>query len=225
MSGHSSVVTDDCTDLAALEAGDKDAFARLYDRHAAVVLSFCRRGAGASVADSEDAMQETFIRAHAKLQSVDDCRGFRKWLLQIASFAVRERRRSNSRYAKHVHAAGEEARALHGVHGSGGSHGTHGSHGSHGALEASGAGGGFAASSAASGPAARAAHAEDLARLGQALDRLPEDERLAIHIQYIENDPVTAAASAFGLSRSGYYKLLARARTHLAQLMGTEVAA
>ena len=89
MTGHSSPVTDDCTDLAAHAAGDRDAFARIYDRHAAVVLSFCRRVAGRSATDSEDAMQETFIRAHDRLDQVDDCRGFRRWVIQIASFVVR----------------------------------------------------------------------------------------------------------------------------------------
>ncbi|MFO0961455.1 MAG: RNA polymerase sigma factor [Phycisphaerales bacterium] len=193
MTGHSSVVTDDCTDLAALAAGDRRAFDRLYDRHAAVVLSFCRRGAGASAADCEDAMQETFIRAHDRLSAVEDCRGFRKWLLQIASFVTRERRRSAGRYSRRLRLVAQES-----------------------APETA---------PDAAAPETRAAHAEELTRLGSALDQLPDDERLAIHIQYLEHDPVTAAAGALGLSRSAYYKLLARARAHLAQLMQQEVTA
>jgi RNA polymerase sigma-70 factor (ECF subfamily) len=51
------------------------------------------------------------------------------------------------------------------------------------------------------------------------MDQLPERERLAIHLYYLEADPVTAAASALGLSRGGFYKLLARARQQLAVLM------
>jgi RNA polymerase sigma-70 factor (ECF subfamily) len=188
-------VTDDCTDLAAMAAGDAHAFSRLYDRHAAVVLSFCRRGAGGGP-DCEDAMQETFIRAHARLDRVDDCRGFRRWLLSIARFVVRERRRGATRMGAHVAAAADQAR-----------------------------GGALAGAVGGSGPRApheEIEHRDALARLSAALDRLPDDERLAIHLQYLEHDPVAAARSALGLSRSGFYALLARARAHLAQRMTQE---
>ncbi len=186
-------VTDDCTDLAAHGAGDRHAFGRLYDRHAAVVLSFCRRGAGRVSDESEDAMQETFLRAHSKLDQVTDCRGFRSWLLTIAGFVSRERRRSTARYRAHVNTT-DGAPALLAGH-------------------------------AEPTPHQHAAHADDLARLSAALDQLPDDERLAIHLQYLEHDPVHAAQAALGLSRSGFYKLLARAREHLARIMSVEAAA
>ena len=48
-------------------------------------------------------------------------------------------------------------------------------------------------------PGDDAAHAESLQRLDRALDRLPEDERLAIHLYYLEPDPVAAARSALDL--------------------------
>ena len=44
-------------------------------------------------------------------------------------------------------------------------------------------------------------------------------ERLAIHLYYLDADPVGAATSALGLSRSGYYKLLSRAHGRLADLV------
>ncbi|MBL9141006.1 MAG: sigma-70 family RNA polymerase sigma factor [Phycisphaerae bacterium] len=192
------MLTDDCSDLAAHEAGDSQAFTRLYDRHAAVVLSFCRRGAGGVGHGSEDAMQETFIRAHGKLKRVDDCRGFRSWLLTIAGFVTRERRRSAARYAAHVGAAAQHAASTGHIAGS---------------------------STAQPTPVEAAERRDALDRLSSALDRLPDDERLAIHLQYLEHDPIAAAKSALGLSRSGFYALLARAREHLAQLMSTEVTA
>ncbi len=65
-------------------------------------------------------------------------------------------------------------------------------------------------------------HAEQLDRLGAAMEKLDDRERLAIHHYYLEADPVKAATGAMSLSRSGYYKLLARAREHLAEFM-TEV--
>ena len=36
-------VNDDARDLADAAAGDQEAFARLFDRHAAIVLSLCRQ--------------------------------------------------------------------------------------------------------------------------------------------------------------------------------------
>lgn len=172
------MVIDDCTLLAAHRAGDTSAFGRLYDRHAAAVLSFCRRDH-----DGEDAMQETFIRAHRRLADVTDCTGFRAWLIAIAGFVVRERRRGAARQARHLRAAAE------------------------------------AAPGPGAAPDAAAERADALHRLGRALDALPDDERLAIHLQYLEVDPGVAAGSALGLSKSGYYKLLARARERLASLM------
>lgn len=71
----------------------------------------------------------------------------------------------------------------------------------------------------ASSPDQRSAHREQLDRLTAAMDRLADDERLALHLHYLEADPATAAADALGLSRSGYYKLLKRARASLAELM------
>ena len=61
--------------------------------------------------------------------------------------------------------------------------------------------------------------AEQLSRLTGALRTLADDERLAIHLHYLEDDAPQAAASALGLSRSGYYKLLVRARRRLASLL------
>lgn len=60
---------------------------------------------------------------------------------------------------------------------------------------------------------------EALQRLGAALESLPDEERLAIHLYYLDPDPVRAAQECLRVSRSGFYKLLARARTRLARLM------
>ena len=61
--------------------------------------------------------------------------------------------------------------------------------------------------------------AEQLQRLDGAIDQLEDRQRLAIHLYYLESDPIRAAQSALGLSLSGYYKLLARARERLGELM------
>lgn len=175
---------DDAADLAAAAAGSVDAFGRLYDRHAAVVMSLCRR---LSPSEAEDALQETFFRAHRMLDKVHDPGGLRSWLYAIARRVCSERGRAASRRRRHEEAA---------------------------AMNAS-----RAESLSVPHAGESAAQDEDLRRLERALDRLEERERLAIHLHYLEADPVKAAAAALGLSRSGYYKLLDRARSRLANLL------
>lgn len=181
-----SSVGGDASDLAAARAGDDGAFARLYDRHAPVVLSFCRRH---SLAEAQDATQETFIRAQRKLHKVESPEKLRSWLFAIARRVCSERSRSARRRARH-----EEQFAL------------------------SQAGPSSGRTTTAD-PSERSERGEELRRLSAAMDRLDDRERLAVHLYYLEADPVHAASSALGLSRSGYYKLLGRARERLAELM------
>jgi RNA polymerase sigma-70 factor (ECF subfamily) len=187
-----SVTTHDCHDLDLVRAGDHDAFGRIHDRHATLVLSVCRRhgpgGSSGSRAEAEDATQEVFIRAYRKLDDVHDCTRLAAWLCTIARFVIRERRRALARRLKHKDAAMTAA-----VH-------------EHGGVSTT-------------APTADLERRERFAALESALERLPDDERLAIHLHYIEPDPVAAARRTLGLSRSGFYKLLARARARLADLL------
>ncbi len=188
------VMTDDARDLAAARAGGgpdaQAAFARIYDRHSQVVRALCRRNSH-SETDTDDALQETFIRAFGMLDRVSDPSGLRSWLYQIAAHVCSERRRSSVRRRKHELASvGDGGFAMNGV-----------------------------ARTAQPTPEAAVERAEQLARLTSALDQLPEDERLAIHLYYLEPDPVAAAAQATGISRSAFYKLLARAKDRLAAIM------
>ena len=73
--------------------------------------------------------------------------------------------------------------------------------------------------SAARSAADEADRGEQLSRLGEVLGQLGERERLALHLYYLDADPITAAQEALGLSRSGFYKLLHRARERLGVLM------
>jgi RNA polymerase sigma-70 factor (ECF subfamily) len=206
------VMNEDARDLSAARSGGSDghaAFARIYDRHAGVVLALCRqhvtRSAGGD-AEAEDALQETFIRAYRMLDRVEDPGQLRAWLYAIARHVCAERRRSAARRMNH------EARGAQ-VHMSP-------------AMEYSPIPGGNAAGAGSPGgggrhdaPSAGAEHREQLALLDRALDALPDRERLAIHLYYLEPDPVAAASSVLGLSRSGFYKLLTKAREHLGALM------
>jgi len=176
-------MTDDARDLNAARAGDHQAFARLYDRHAAVVFSLCR---GRCADEAEDATQETFIRAYNLLNQLDGPEALRPWLYAIARRVCAERRRAATRRHRHEEAALMIRAARLSTGGS--------------SLDAAG-------------------NAEQLDRLTAAIEDLPDDERLAVHLFYIEDDPASAAAAAVKLSRGGFYKLLARARNKLAARM------
>ena len=59
-------------------------------------------------------------------------------------------------------------------------------------------------------------------RLREMIPRLPEKERLALHTFYLQGNSAEAARRIMGLSRSGFYRVLERARKRLEQLMIAE---
>ncbi len=58
-----------------------------------------------------------------------------------------------------------------------------------------------------------------LERLRSAIRKLPIKERLALHTFYLQEDSVDDACRILGLSRSGFYRVLERARKQLAVLL------
>lgn len=74
---------DDAGLAAAIAAGDDDAFAVLYDRHVARLLSFSRYLLG-SRDEAQDAVQQTFMRAHQALRAGRVPDDVRPWLYAIA---------------------------------------------------------------------------------------------------------------------------------------------
>jgi RNA polymerase sigma-70 factor (ECF subfamily) len=53
----------------------------------------------------------------------------------------------------------------------------------------------------------------------QAIRRLPYRERMALHIFYLDEQPADFARKTLGLSSSGFYKLLERARANAAKFL------
>lgn len=201
----SPVMTDDARDLGLVRAGrhgdgmspdGHEAFARIYDRHGAVVRALCRQNAPTD-ADADDALQETFLRAYRMLDRLTDPDGLRSWLYAIARLVCSERRRSARRRGVHEHGAAEEVRTM----------------------TTTTATRGNSAAPMGESPGECAAKQERLELLSRAMDQLPDNERLALHLYYLEADPVVAASVALGVSRSGFYKLLTRARERLSVLM------
>jgi RNA polymerase sigma-70 factor, ECF subfamily len=75
--------SDDHLWVAAALAGDPDAFRMLFDRHAVAVRRFLR-DLTRDEAYADEATQETFVRAHARLVTLRDDQRLRPWLLGIA---------------------------------------------------------------------------------------------------------------------------------------------
>ena len=61
-----------------------------------------------------------------------------------------------------------------------------------------------------------------LEQLRSAIRKLPTKERLALHAFYLQENSVDDARRIFGLSRSGFYRVLERARKQLAVLLSQE---
>jgi RNA polymerase sigma-70 factor (ECF subfamily) len=61
--------------------------------------------------------------------------------------------------------------------------------------------------------------APQVGELRDAIRQLPEDERMALHLFYLEEQPAVIAQLALGLSQSGFYKVLDRARNRVGSLM------
>ena len=72
--------------VAAAQAGDEAAFAELAERHRRELQVHCYRMLG-SLEDSEDLVQETFLRAWRKRTSFRGDSSFRTWLYRIATNA------------------------------------------------------------------------------------------------------------------------------------------
>ena len=67
-----------------------------------------------------------------------------------------------------------------------------------------------------------AANDGELRRLSEAMLRLPAKERLAVRAFYLLDQSAEQAREALGLSRSGFYKVLDRAKGRLRKLMETQ---
>ncbi|MBN1973111.1 MAG: sigma-70 family RNA polymerase sigma factor [Sedimentisphaerales bacterium] len=61
-----------------------------------------------------------------------------------------------------------------------------------------------------------------LEQLREKIRNLPAQERLALHTFYLQENSVEDARKIFGLSRSGFYRVLERARKNLAELLSKE---
>jgi RNA polymerase sigma-70 factor, ECF subfamily len=70
--------------VLAAQSGDPQAFTQLVETYQRPVYNLCYRMLG-NAEDSEDAAQETFLRAYKSMKRYDTSRPFSTWLLSIAA--------------------------------------------------------------------------------------------------------------------------------------------
>jgi RNA polymerase sigma factor (sigma-70 family) len=78
-----AVHNDDATLVRRTQSGEEQAFAAIFERHHAPLLSYCRHMLG-NRDDGEDALQQAFIKAHRALLGGTTPRDLRPWLYAIA---------------------------------------------------------------------------------------------------------------------------------------------
>jgi RNA polymerase sigma-70 factor (ECF subfamily) len=61
---------------------------------------------------------------------------------------------------------------------------------------------------------------DDLCQLREAIAALPTREREALHLFYLQEQPADVAAKVLGLSRSGFYRALERAKKRIQRILG-----
>ena len=95
--------------LARVRAGETAAYAELVTRHAPVARRLAAlSGAGA---DTDDVVQEAFVKAYRSLSSFRDGADFRPWLLRIVVNETRNLQRGRSRRSdRELRVVREEAR-------------------------------------------------------------------------------------------------------------------
>jgi len=83
--------------IQRMATGDRDAFARFYDRYAALVLTFATRLLQVR-ADAEDLLQEVFLQVWRQAKSYDQARGSPEaWIMTITRSRAIDKLRSRRR--------------------------------------------------------------------------------------------------------------------------------
>jgi RNA polymerase sigma-70 factor (TIGR02960 family) len=100
-----TAATDDAV-VAAARTGDQAAFAALVDRHRRELHVHCYRMLG-SFEEAEDVVQETFLRAWRRRDSVHGGPGLRAWLYRIATNACLDELRRSRRRLSALHSFAE----------------------------------------------------------------------------------------------------------------------
>jgi RNA polymerase sigma factor (sigma-70 family) len=87
----------DAEEVRRTLAGEREAFGRLFDRHARSVRAVVA-AVSCDFQAVDDMTQETFLRAHQRLATLKDPAAFRGWIHGIARLVAKEGRRQQTRH-------------------------------------------------------------------------------------------------------------------------------
>ena len=166
--------------IQAVIAGEKTAFAKLYDRYGPLVRAICY-DTTRNLSDAQDLAQDVFMRAYEKLSSLRDRDRFGKWIIGIARHSCQEWQRKRLRSQNKNDGLNESQAIVPDPPDNG-----------------------------------------QIELLRKMISTLPEKERLALHTFYLQGKSADNAHRIMGLSRSGFYRVLKRARKRLERLMAKE---
>lgn len=85
-------------ELARITIGDRESFTELIDRYEPKLRRYLARLARLSKEDSDDVLQETFIKAYKNIESFDDDLKFSSWIYRIAHNEAISHLRKNKRF-------------------------------------------------------------------------------------------------------------------------------
>jgi RNA polymerase sigma-70 factor (ECF subfamily) len=173
-------------------AGDRSAFAELYDRRARLIRAVCYDET-CDIQTAAELTQEVFLRAYRDLRRLHAPNKFATWLVGIARQVCREWRRKR----------GREKRAMAGLS-------------DRVALAPQ-----WADPPDARLMELREAIAGTAAQ-GGCHQSLTEQERLALHAFYLQDRDIEEARGVLGLSRSGFYRVLSSACKRLRMILEGE---
>ena len=172
--GASGEPGEDARLVALVLGGRTDAFDALVRRHQRRAVGIAYRLLG-HIEDASDVAQEAFIRAYRRLDQLSDARRFGPWLSRIVTNLALNYRRS--RGGSPVEGWGESTEAA-------------------ASLEAAGGG----SSGSDFGPGGHAAAAELRRSAREAIEALPEKQRVALVLSSIEGVPQREVAEILGCS-------------------------
>ena len=165
-----------------MPAGDRSAYAELYDRYARLVCAICFETTG-DLPGAQDLSQEVFLRAYRHLGGLRDPGAFAGWVVGITRVVCKQWRRDRFRH-RYVGLSPVQE-------GTGES------------------------------PCEQASLEIEIQTLRRAMRSLPQKERLALYTFYLQGRSAEQARALLGMSRSGVYRVLQRARRRLARLLRT----
>ena len=178
--------------IARVRSGDRDAYAELVLRHAQVAhRTAALLGAGP---DSEDVVQEAFVKAYRALGRFRDGAAFRPWLLQIVANEARNVHRSATRRSARERATMALPDSL------------------------------LPGAGQATDPSALAVSAERRVQLLAAVRHLPENHRLVITCRFLLDLDEHETAMVLGWPRGTVKSRLHRGLRQLREQLGREEA-